>query len=70
MSVLPKFKPAWIKTDIWKQMIDNWNTPTWKAKSKRNKRIRSKPTGGKHTLASQSYATAKRKAVKDVTHPL
>ncbi|MFS7901103.1 hypothetical protein Hanom_Chr00s168670g01827901 [Helianthus anomalus] len=41
-------------------MIDNWNTPTWKAKSKRNKRIRSRATGGKHTLGSQSYATAKK----------
>ncbi|MFS7954370.1 putative transposase, Ptta/En/Spm, plant [Helianthus anomalus] len=62
MSVLLMFKPAWIRTDIWKQMIDNWNTPTWKAKTKRNNRIRSKPTGGKLTLGSQSYATAKRKA--------
>ncbi|MFS7919941.1 putative transposase, Ptta/En/Spm, plant [Helianthus anomalus] len=62
MSVILMFKPACIRTDTWKEMIDHWNTPTWKAKSKRNKRIRSRATGGKHTLRSQSYATVKKAA--------
>ncbi|KAD4179982.1 hypothetical protein E3N88_28573 [Mikania micrantha] len=64
MSVLIDFKPPWIRTDIWKQMIGIWNTPEWKAKSKRNSDIKSKSIGGKHTLGSQTYMTAKRKAAK------
>ncbi|KAI7752657.1 hypothetical protein M8C21_006930, partial [Ambrosia artemisiifolia] len=64
MSILIDFKPAWIKSEIWKQMLDNWNTPEWKAKSLRNKEIRRKATGGKHTLGYQTYVTAQRKAVK------
>uniref|UniRef100_A0A251TZI5 Putative transposase, Ptta/En/Spm, plant n=1 Tax=Helianthus annuus TaxID=4232 RepID=A0A251TZI5_HELAN len=41
MSVLTDFKPPWIKTETWKQMIEIWNTPEWKAKSKRNKKKKS-----------------------------
>jgi hypothetical protein len=66
MTVLIDFKPAWIRTHIWKQMIDLWNTPAWRAKSLRNRDIRSNSIGGKHTLGSQSYATVQRKAVRDV----
>ncbi|KAJ0466474.1 putative transposase, Ptta/En/Spm, plant [Helianthus annuus] len=62
MTDLIDFKPAWIRSEIWKQMLDHWNTPKWKAKSLRNKEIRSRATGGKHTLGSQSYASMKRKA--------
>ncbi|KAJ0478773.1 putative transposase, Ptta/En/Spm, plant [Helianthus annuus] len=64
MSVLTDFKPPWIKTETWKQMIEIWNTPEWKAKSKRNKKIRTESKGGKHTLGSQTYATAKRKVAE------
>ncbi|KAL8265315.1 hypothetical protein R6Q59_023445 [Mikania micrantha] len=63
MSVVVDFKPPWIRTDIWKQMIGIWNTPEWKAKSKRNSDIKSKSIRGKHTLGSQTYMTAKRKAL-------
>ncbi|KAL8233787.1 hypothetical protein R6Q59_019887 [Mikania micrantha] len=38
--------------------------PEWKAKSKRNSDIKSKSIGDKHTLGSQTYMTAKRKAAK------
>ncbi|KAJ0801691.1 hypothetical protein HanPI659440_Chr03g0120051 [Helianthus annuus] len=38
MSDLTDFKPPWIKTETWKQMIEIWNTLEWKAKSKRNKK--------------------------------
>ncbi|MFS7950742.1 hypothetical protein Hanom_Chr07g00586761 [Helianthus anomalus] len=38
MSVHTDIKPPWIKTETWKQMIEIWNTPEWKAKSKRNKK--------------------------------
>ncbi|KAL8246244.1 hypothetical protein R6Q59_007460 [Mikania micrantha] len=41
-------------------MIDIWNTPEWKAKSQRNTDIKSKSIGGKHTLETQSYMTAKK----------
>ncbi|MFS8010744.1 putative transposase, Ptta/En/Spm, plant [Helianthus anomalus] len=44
-------------------MLDHWNTPKWKAKSLRNKEIRSRATGGKHTLGAQSYASIKRKTI-------
>ncbi|KAD6454759.1 hypothetical protein E3N88_09465 [Mikania micrantha] len=64
MLVLIDCKPPWIRTEIWKKMIDIWNTPEWKAKSQRNTDIKSKSIGGKHTLGSQSYMTAKRKAAK------
>ncbi|KAJ0880966.1 putative transposase, Ptta/En/Spm, plant [Helianthus annuus] len=64
MTDLIDFKPAWIRSEIWKQMLDHWNTPKWKAKSLRNKEIRGRATGGKHTLGSQSYASMKRKAAK------
>ncbi|MFS7971591.1 putative transposase, Ptta/En/Spm, plant [Helianthus anomalus] len=60
MSGLVDFKPPWIKTETWKQMIEIWNTPEWKARSQRNKNIRSESKGGKHTLGSQTYATAKK----------
>ncbi|KAD4585348.1 hypothetical protein E3N88_22949 [Mikania micrantha] len=64
MLVLIDYKPPWIRTEIWKKMIDIWNAPEWKAKSQRNTDIKSKSIGGKHTLGSQSYMTAKRKAAK------
>ncbi|KAD4385297.1 hypothetical protein E3N88_25465 [Mikania micrantha] len=64
MLVLIDFKPPWIRTEIWKKMIDIWNAPKWKAKSQRNTDIKCKSIGGKHTLGSQSYMTAKRKAAK------
>ncbi|MFS7927249.1 putative transposase, Ptta/En/Spm, plant [Helianthus anomalus] len=64
MSVLTDFKPPWIKTETWKQMIEICNTPEWKAKSKRNKKIRTESKGGKHTLRSQTYVTAKRKVAE------
>ncbi|KAD6796764.1 hypothetical protein E3N88_07660 [Mikania micrantha] len=64
MFVLIDFKPPWIRTNIWKQMIDIWNTPEWKTKSKRNSDIKSKSIGGKCTLVSQIYMTAKRKVAK------
>ncbi|KAM0056673.1 hypothetical protein Hdeb2414_s0006g00221251 [Helianthus debilis subsp. tardiflorus] len=70
MTDLIDFKPTWIRSEIWKQMLDHWNTPKWKAKSLRNKEIRSRETGGKRTLGSQSYVTMKRKAVKIVNFPL
>ncbi|KAL8188543.1 hypothetical protein R6Q57_029831 [Mikania cordata] len=42
-------------------MIGIWITPKWKSKSKRNVDIKSKSVGGKHTLGSQTYMTAKEK---------
>ncbi|KAJ0596015.1 putative transposase, Ptta/En/Spm, plant [Helianthus annuus] len=70
MTDLIDFKPTWIRSEIWKQMLDHWNTPKWKAKSLRNKEIRSRATGGKHTLGSQSYVTMKRKAERKLGREL
>ncbi|MFS7998453.1 putative transposase, Ptta/En/Spm, plant [Helianthus anomalus] len=70
MINLIDFKPTWIRSEIWKQMLDHLNTPKWKEKSSRNKEIRSRATGRKHTLGSQSYVTMKRKAIKIVNFPL
>ncbi|KAM0035749.1 putative transposase, Ptta/En/Spm, plant [Helianthus debilis subsp. tardiflorus] len=66
MSGLVDFKPPWVKMETWKQMIDIWNTPEWKAKSQRNKNIRSESKGGKHTLGSQTYVTAKKKWLRQL----
>ncbi|KAK1440340.1 hypothetical protein QVD17_06165 [Tagetes erecta] len=70
MSVLIDFKPPWIRIEIWKQMIEIWNTPEFKAKRERNKSNRSKSTGGIHTLGSQTYVTAKRKAAEAIGREL
>ncbi|KAI7746142.1 hypothetical protein M8C21_031832, partial [Ambrosia artemisiifolia] len=70
MSVLIDFKPAWIRSEIWKQMVDNRNTPEWKAKSLRNKEIRRKESEGKHTLGSQTFVTTQRKAAKIIGREL
>ncbi|KAF5797328.1 putative transposase, Ptta/En/Spm, plant [Helianthus annuus] len=70
MTDVIDFKPTWIRSEIWKQMLDHWNTPKWKAKSLRNKDIRSRATGGKHTLGSQSYVTLKRKAKRKLGREL
>ncbi|KAK9080500.1 hypothetical protein SSX86_000258 [Deinandra increscens subsp. villosa] len=70
MSVLIEFKPPWIRSQIWKEMVDLWNSPKWKEKSKRNKDIRIKSCGSKHTLGSQSYVTAKRKAAERIGRDL
>ncbi|KAJ0623861.1 hypothetical protein HanIR_Chr01g0036881 [Helianthus annuus] len=32
MTDLIDFKLPWIRFKIWKQMLDQWNTPKWKAK--------------------------------------
>ncbi|MFS7907806.1 hypothetical protein Hanom_Chr01g00075661 [Helianthus anomalus] len=54
MTDLIDFKPPWIRSKIWKQMLDQSNTPKSKAKSLRNKEIRSKATRGKNTLVWQT----------------
>ncbi|MFS7927707.1 hypothetical protein Hanom_Chr04g00312261 [Helianthus anomalus] len=57
MTDLIDFKPPWIISEIWKQMLDHRDTPNWKAKSLGNKEIRSKATGGKHALGSQCWGS-------------
>ncbi|KAD2804975.1 hypothetical protein E3N88_38352 [Mikania micrantha] len=62
LSVIIPYKPRWMGSQIWKKLVEYWNTDDWKARSSINASNRGKLIGGKHTLGSQTYVTLKRKA--------
>ncbi|MFS7902820.1 hypothetical protein Hanom_Chr01g00015841 [Helianthus anomalus] len=68
--VLHDFKPAWMRIEPWKELCEIWNTPEWKEKCHRNKENKNNSTGGKQTLGSQTFVTAKLKVVKDIKRSL